>query len=299
MTGNAAISFPKMPGKTIYTSIPGQLKRHAQGEEYGEVYQRECINSWRQAGLNVVSINPESELEALKARGLDVELVSNGTANGRTTIGKILSAICTLGDDTAGIINADCFLVNPGSAVNAAMDAAKDSMVLLERLSIDPQSMRPTGFYCGGFDGFLFDTKFLGQVRDGEAWTIGSPQWDYWFPLVMHVAGAKLKKPDALILMHLSHPTTWSREEYLGNAMKLWRILYSMNLEKFPSDVAREIRNFGGEGSAAATAVERFLDSVASWLIVSRESFPLCPPGATGDFVRRILTGIEAKMTFG
>ncbi len=288
-----------MPRKTIYTSIPGELQRHAQQEDYGEVYQRECINSWQEAGLNVVSINPDSELALLKTKGIDVEFVSNGTVNSRTSIGSMLSLILNSGDDIAGIINADCFLMNPGDAVNAALDAAKDSLVLLERLSIDPETMRPTGFYCGGFDGFLFDTRFLKDVKAADAWKIGSPQWDYWFPLVMHIAGAKLKKPDALMLMHLNHPTRWGREEYMGNAVMLWQTLRSMNLERFPHDVAREIRSFSGGDNAGEVAVERFLDSVASWLVESRESFSLCPPGTAGDFVHRILAGFETQMTFG
>ena len=299
ITIHSVVSFSNMSERTIYTSIPAELIRRAHQQDYGEVYQRECLNSWQEAGLNVVSINPDSELESLREKGLDVEFVSNGTIDRRTSIGSILSLIRTSGDDTAGIINADCFLLNPGCAVNEALNAAKDSIVLLERLSIDAETMRPTGFYCGGFDGFFFDTRFLKDMRDSDAWTIGSPQWDYWFPLVMHIAGAKLKKPDALILMHLNHPTRWSREEYLCNAIKLWQTLYSMNLERFPADVALEIRSFSSEGGIGEIAVERFLDSVASWLIESREVFAICPLGTTGDFVRRILAGLETQMTFG
>lgn len=297
--GNAATSFPNMPGQTIYTSIPSELKRRAKQEEYGEAYQRACINSWHEAGLHVVSINPNSELEILRMKEMDVEFISNGSINSRTSIGNILSLIRSSGDDIAGIINADCFLLNPGSAVSTAFDAAKNSVVLLERLSIDPESMRPTGLYCGGFDGFIFDARFLEDVKDADLWTIGSPQWDYWFPLVMHIAGAKLKKPDALLLMHLNHPTKWGREEYFDNALQLWQILHSMNLEGFPPDVAREIRSFGAEDNTGEAAIEHFLDSVASWLIVSRQPFSLCQAGTSGDFVRRVLAGLETGMAFG
>ena len=288
-----------MSKTTIYTQIPGELQRHAQQHDYGEVYQRECINSWREAGLNVVSINPDSEVELWKAKGIDVEVVSNGTANSRTRIGDFLSRISASGDDIAGIINADCFLINLGSAINAALSAAQNSLVLLERLGIDPDTMRPTALYSGGFDGFIFDTRFLPRVRDADAWTIGSPQWDYWFPLVMHIAGARLKKPDALLLMHLDHPRKWNQEEYLGNALKLWHALESLNLDSLPKEVATEARSFKPSSEGGEAAVERFLNSVASWLIESREPFPVCPAGAPGDFLRRILAGFETQMTFG
>ncbi len=158
--------------------------------------------------------------------------------------------------------------------------------------------MRPTGLYCGGFDGFIFDARFLKDVDDRDAWTIGSPQWDYWFPLVMHIAGAKLKKPDALMLVHLNHPVKWNRAEYMANALKLWKRLNSMNVERFPPGVAREIRACSTEDDIEELAIEQFLDSVASWLIESREIFSLCPPRTTGDFIRRILAGLEAQMSF-
>jgi hypothetical protein len=287
-----------MPAGKLYTSIPGELKRTAQREDYGETYQRECVDSWRKAGLEVVSINPDSELELLERKGLGVEIVSNGTADRRTSIGSIVSAILASGDQIAGIMNADCFLVNPGYALDAVLSASADSLVLLERLNIDSESLCPTGYYSGGFDGFFFDTRFLPDIGVADPWTIGSPQWDYWFPLVMHIAGAKLKKPEALILLHLNHETKWSKEEYLDNASKLSEGLRILNLDGLPACVRREIRAYQDGSDTGECATERFLNAIASWIIESREPFPLCQPGAPGDILRRILLGFQARTTF-
>ena len=47
-------------GMTVYTSIPPAMTRIVQGEEVGPTYQNACIDSWKEAGFKVVSLNCES-----------------------------------------------------------------------------------------------------------------------------------------------------------------------------------------------------------------------------------------------
>src|ERR1700729_2199040 len=75
---------------TLYTSVPLQLKREAKSEDYGVSYQRECINSWMEAGFKIASLNPDCEIDALLGKGYDIEFISNGGSQNRTKIGTFL-----------------------------------------------------------------------------------------------------------------------------------------------------------------------------------------------------------------
>ena len=194
---------------TLYTSIPPLLIRQSEGEDYGDSYQAECIYSWRAAGFRIVSVNPDCEINTLLGRGYDIEFISNGSLRDRTKIEAFLSAIRASGEAVAGIINADCFLMNPGGAIGNILKAAEGSILLLERLDIDPTTMRATGSHYLGFDAFFFDTRFVAKIDGGDDWMIGEPVWDYWFPLVMHIAGASLKAAKTPIIVHLDHERRW------------------------------------------------------------------------------------------
>ena len=78
---------------TVYTSIPPLLIRQSQGEDYGDSYQKECINSWREAGFRIVSVNSDCEIDTFLEKGYDIEFVSNGSLHDRTKIEAFLSAI--------------------------------------------------------------------------------------------------------------------------------------------------------------------------------------------------------------
>src|SRR5260370_276367 len=68
------------------------------------VYLRECLNSWRTAGFDAISVNGPAETERL--RGLDLPVVFHTTAaDGKPRIGVILGAIRDSGARFASIIN--------------------------------------------------------------------------------------------------------------------------------------------------------------------------------------------------
>src|SRR5262249_7891670 len=53
---------PKQAGMLLITSMPARIsRRDAAGRDIGRDYQRECIESWRCAGFQVLSINSVTE----------------------------------------------------------------------------------------------------------------------------------------------------------------------------------------------------------------------------------------------
>ena len=285
---------------TLYTSVPLQLIRETKSEDYGVSYQKECINSWREAGFKIVSLNPDCEIDALLRKGYDIEFISNGDSRNRTKIGTFLSTILNSGESIAGIINADCFLMSPGMAISNILKAADGSIILLERLDIDPKTMRATGTYSLGFDAFFFDTRFVENIVDGDNWTIGDPAWDYWFPLVMHIAGARLKVPNAPIIVHLNHVQQWRGVDSRASGSKLLRDLLSSDLEgRLPVELAQQVRRFNFEGQPGPIDDgSSWEECIIPWLKTFPERFSLCPSGSSGDFVCRILAGMAGSKEF-
>jgi len=93
------------------------------------VYLRECLNSWRAAGFDAISVNGPAEMEQLRGLGLPV-VFHTTAADGKPRIGAILGAIRESGARFAGIINSDCKIVNyPGLVAN--IEAQMDRTVVL------------------------------------------------------------------------------------------------------------------------------------------------------------------------
>jgi hypothetical protein len=285
---------------TLYTSVPPVLMRETQWEDYGVSYQKECINSWKEAGFKIVSINPDCEIDTLREKRYGIEFISNRSPRDRTNLGTFLSTIRNSGESIAGIINADCFLMNPGMAIGNVLEAAEGSIVLLERVNIDPKTMRATGTHSLGFDAFFFDTGFVENIVDGGSWTIGEPVWDYWFPLVMHIAGARLKAPNAPIIIHLNHVQQWRGVHSSAAGSKLLRHLLSLDLEGgLPVELAQQVRKFNFEGQfGQIDGAGSWEECIIPWLKTFPEIFSLCPSGDPGDLVCRLLAGMAGSNEF-
>jgi hypothetical protein len=271
---------------TVYTSIPPSIRRIVQGKEIGTTYQNACINSWREAGLSVVSLNSESEIQPLKEQGLPVEFVSNGSQSDRSKIASLLSLIAKSGEPVAGIINADCLLIHYHDFVGAISRAAHNSIVLFERLNLNPSTIRPTGEHCYGFDAFFFDTRFIGDFKSSGSWLIGQTYWDHWFPLMLINAGAKLKI-SAPGLVHLNHDVRWQWANWGANATELrTSLLLLRNFDTaFPKDFVNAIKK--------KQTKSKFADFVFSWLRSNAEQVKLSPEGTEGELFYRLFSALS------
>ena len=206
------------------------------------VYLRECLNSWRAAGFDAISVNGAAETERL--RGLDLPVVFHtAAADGKPRIGAILGAIRESGARFAGIINSDCKIVNyPGLVAN--LKAHMDRTVALARrvdlgLDRNPTTQR------GGFDAFLFDSKVI--PRDDCGFSIAEPWWDHWFPVACEMSGARLETLAVPLLTHIAHPEQWSDETFIRAGHRFWRELQNWHCggdmpESFRSKIPADLR---------------------------------------------------------
>lgn len=283
-------------GITLYTSIPPVMRRMAGGAEYGEAYQKECIDSWITGGFRVVSINPRSEIEKLAHKYPQVRFIDSGSEDFRTKISVFLQTIAASGEPIAGIINADCYLLNCYSIAARIRTGSQDSIVLLRRLDIDSKAMRPTRGKYLGFDGFLFDTRFLPRIEDPGDWNIGTPCWDYWFPIEMYLAGARIRKLDVPVLLHLGHEGRWDFAENDTRAALLWDTLNAHSRRTLNGEKLASSRVLcGADLSDETRKVEQIADGIIPWLNHQAETIHLSNEGAAGDFVSRVLLGLEGS----
>ena len=204
---------------TLYTSLPLRSERLAAGRELGAVYQRECIASWRRLGFDVVSLNACAEIEALLL--LDYEVTFKEVATSPPRIGDFLAVIKEKPAAVAAIINADCMMVANDAAISLVVQSAKQGLVLVERLNIGADDVKATGVSCCGFDLLLFAKQVLDGLESDREISIGTPWWDYWFPISYHLAGGQLFSAPAPLLLHLDHPHSWSWENWLTHGQQM------------------------------------------------------------------------------
>jgi hypothetical protein len=213
---------------TIYTSLPPSLSRTMGGRDLGEGYQRSCIASWRSLGTKVVSLNSQAEISDLANKGYDIEFVQ--IDGQRPRIVDFLDAIKASGQKIAAIVNADCILIATTATIDAAIRSAASGMVIFERLNVSAETLCPTGESCRGFDLFLFGTEPLDRLILDEKLMIGSPWWDYWFPLAYGEAGGKLASLHGPALLHLDHPLGYGSKSWEDNARRLHSYLAKRKL---------------------------------------------------------------------
>ena len=210
-------------GVTLYTSLPSRVERLAFGRKLGAAYQRECIASWRRRGFDVVSLNSRAEIEVLLPLGYEVRY--REVEIGRPRINDFLTVIKEEPAAIAGIINADCIMVANDQTISLVLKSARLGLVLMERANIRAEDVKATGLSCYGFDFFLFAKQIVYNLEFDSEISIGTPWWDYWFPIVYHLGGGQLFKAPAPMLIHLDHQQGWSYESWLAHGRRMHEAL--------------------------------------------------------------------------
>jgi len=206
-----------------YTSIPPELSRSFEGTEVGDRYQKACISSWRALSDNIVSLNSMSEIEGLRTKNYGIQF--HETEMAPPKIGDFIAAAMNSGHEIAAIVNADCLLTSTPAVLDAAVRAAAKGMVLFERLNISPEFGSPTGQNCWGFDLFVFNVARLAGISIDDNLRIGSPWWDYWFPISYHRAGGELFSRNGPALVHLDHAQGWNEKSWVAFGTSLLNFL--------------------------------------------------------------------------
>jgi hypothetical protein len=185
-------------------------------------YLRLCVNSWQTAGFDIVAVNGPAESDALARLDLPVEF-HRLAHDGKPRIGEILGAIRARSCPYAGIINADCKLIDYPDLLGNLQRNLAGRAVLAWRIDIAENTAPAPTLY--GYDAFFFDTKFI--PSDDLDFHIGEPGWDIWFPVALALSGGAVETLAVPLMTHRVHALNWSPTAYARNGNRLWRMLKS------------------------------------------------------------------------
>lgn len=184
------------------------------------------VDNWRASGFRIISINSPEEAAELSSSG--VETLEAESNEKKLPLSAILRTIKKTGVPFAGLINADCKFLVPVD-VDAIERAAKDSIILAERIDVDAHGA-PALFRAFGFDAMFFDTSAIDRLKVHDAFKIGEPWWDYWLPNAFQAAGYQIKKLDCPALSHEVHSSKWTNES--------WERMATLFKREFPNHPA-------------------------------------------------------------
>ena len=183
--------------------------------------QRQCIGSWRNAGLRICSFNYPSEINSLLSLG-DVQFIpveeaavndaSLNTAGRRYVPIKTMLNWAAANDAPVLIINSDIELRLSQWELKRLRWLSDGGLCYFIRHNHDGNiahaRQEPYGidaFMLHGRDSSLFPESSL---------SMGQPFWDYWLPYILARSGRPIFVLDSPIAFHLNHPQQWSWENW-------------------------------------------------------------------------------------
>jgi hypothetical protein len=178
--------------------------------------QKSAINTWLNAGLNVVSLNTKEEVDILKPYFPDIQFhVVDRSAKEKygkpyIYIYDFMRYLKSTDYKVVGIINSDIQFkdVNQGT-VNIIYEEALDSLVYGHRMDVNDIN-DSYGTLSNGVDYFFFDKNLIDIYQD-DGLCMGRPAWDWWMVCVPASKNKTTKRILNPIGYHVTHPQQWNQ----------------------------------------------------------------------------------------
>jgi hypothetical protein len=270
---------PAKASIVLFTSIPPQITRSIQGRDFGPQWQLTCIQSWIDAGLQVVSLNAPKEINALHSFSQSVTFREIPKGRGRPLITDFFAAAKCYEKEIVGIINADCMILPQSGIAKRLADFLSDDLVVAERVNLDQKSLRLTRM-SQGFDAFFFKASAISNIKWDDHWRIGDVWYDFWLPVAFRLAGFNIKTLPVPALLHLNHDQAWDWSVWEAEFVRLIDLLRSDNEGRFDPELVREMV---GVVKPSAADVHRLSKRLHLWLSSSE---PLWRPAVGLQAVR-------------
>ena len=244
----------------ILTSIPPRFSRLINGRCVGSEYQRQCAESWRAAGFEIVSINSEAEVDAVRALDLPIEIME-GSAE-RPRLWEILRVANEAGTDLCAIVNADCKFIEYGNIANKLKPFCESTLMVSERIDVEGEAYAPVPGNCAGFDAFFFDPRIARGITQTD-FSLGDPWWDYWFPCALAARGFGVQRIATPLVLHLAHKARWNQQDWEdgGNSFRE-QLIRQLHLPT----CTEEFRNGFATAPVATMELPKLGELVHGWL---------------------------------
>lgn len=187
--------------------------------------QKKAINSWKNLGFRVVSINAPEEMDILRPNFPDMEFVA-ATRDARARYGKpyiyfddFLTYFTNQDCRICGMINSDIHL-DKDNFHAIVYKEAMNSLVYGPRVNVDSLDTSKGTMDIYGFDYFFFDKRLISCFPQ-EEFCIGLPLWDYWVPLVAASNKVPMKKIVTPVAYHVKHHLNYEQKTLVSLSFTL------------------------------------------------------------------------------
>ncbi len=178
--------------------------------------QQRAIQSWKDAGYKVISLNSEEEIEQLK--DFDVEFIPTKRHN-KLIFGKpyvLVSAIIDylkeIKSEYSLIINSDIIIKDSTGTTSKLKERSENGIIVMNRIDY-VDDMAKGNIYDMGFDGFFINGKYLESFPQSIL-CLGQCHWDYWLPYVASINGVNILRQKEPYIYHKMHDIQYSRIDY-------------------------------------------------------------------------------------
>jgi hypothetical protein len=204
------ISRGVSPGRTIGV-ITSVMPRRIEA-------QRAALQSWRAAGLSVVSVNSREEAAALlehfpdlKFRVIEQPVEDRGRPF--VPIRALIQTAKESSEDICGILNSDIEFHGDGSFFDRVRREVNSSLVFGNRIDVNTARTEGKAFR-NGYDFFFWDRANSNLFEDSPM-VLGMPWWDMWMPLHAYAQGLRIKRFVTSAMIHVTHPIGWDIVNYV------------------------------------------------------------------------------------
>lgn len=191
--------------------------------------QYKALQTWRDAGFDIISCNVLSEIKQLPILFPQVRFVEL-KRSGKERTGKPFPFIFDLlealrenivqENEVCGIINSDIFIKNlSADMVSRYLLENGDTILILHRYDIENENDVEGEYYFSGIDAFFFLSKHL-KVFPDRGFMLGRPEWDHWFLYEAMKEGLKVREIKNKIAFHIKHRQRWTPAESNGMTAK-------------------------------------------------------------------------------
>jgi FkbM family methyltransferase len=185
-----------------------------------------CIDSWKRAGLRVVSFNHPTEIPELE-KHFTIEFVPVAETSIDTFGAPYMPVNALL--DWAGQNNGPVLLIN--SDIELQMESwelkrlrwmAEHGLCYFIRFNHDGEHSRATR-EPDGIDAFLFHGRDANLFAKSFM-SLGKPCWDYWVPHTFAAHNRPIYSVEFPVAFHLRHQNRWSWEDWHRCALEFERV---------------------------------------------------------------------------
>jgi hypothetical protein len=183
--------------------------------------QQAAIRSWVAAGLSVVSVNSELEIDQLRNHFPEITFkVADSVANDSRSrplipLQSMVRTAKASSADICGIVNSDIEFRGDPIFFDRIREEISGALVFGNRTDYKNKNYQNGESYRNGYD-FFFWERLNSSLFEDTPMILGLPWWDFWMPLQASGHGLKTKRFVTSAMAHIVHPVGYDILAYLA-----------------------------------------------------------------------------------